>query len=429
MNNARKIILSSWIYTKLVGHWNKDGLKKYFENTGWAILSRAISIIISFFITVYLVRYLGPENYGQLSYAISFVALFSIFASFGVDNILHRDIIKYPEKRGEYLGTAFVLKLLTGIFATILTVLSAITLTDSDVSKLVIFLLSGTFILQAFNVINTEFQADVKLKYTSIISLITVVILSLLKIMVIIFSKGIIYLGGIMLLEAIINASLLIYIHFYVYGNIKTWFFTKHTAYILMTESWPFIFIAFFASVYTRIDQVMLKHLVNTSSVGLYDAAVRLGEIWGFIPSLIVASMFTAIINAKKINNTEYRKRLLHLSFVVTVVSTIIATFIAIFSKNIVNFIYGVDFEASAEILSIYVFSTIFLIIGSIVQQYLTIENKRMTIFFLTLGTALLNISLNFILIPIYGIIGAAWATLISYIVLCYPYFQILRIK
>ena len=94
-----------------------DGFKKYFHNTGWLFFGRIINLIISFFVVAYVARYLGPANYGLLMYSISFVGLFSFIANLGIDQVLYRDLIKYPEKENEYIGTAFFLKLIGGSLA------------------------------------------------------------------------------------------------------------------------------------------------------------------------------------------------------------------------------------------------------------------------------------------------------------------------
>ena len=86
------------------------GLRKYFTNTAWGFAGRISSMAVSFFVVVYVIRFLGPSQYGLLSYAISFVGMFGILASLGLDSILYRDLVKYPEKRDQILGTAFYLK-------------------------------------------------------------------------------------------------------------------------------------------------------------------------------------------------------------------------------------------------------------------------------------------------------------------------------
>jgi len=429
LNNLSKKILPPWIYDKLIGRWDSAGLKRYTTNTLWALIVRTINTVAAFFVTIYLVRYLGPENYGQLSYAISFVGLFSIIASLGLDNILYRDLIKYPEKRNEYLGSAFILKLLSGILATGLTVIFALLLSEDDVSRMVIFILASTFIFNAFNIIGYEYQANVAQKYTSIITLIVSLSLNILKLIVIFLGQGIVYIGLVLLLEAVLYATLLIYIRTHHYGKISAWRFDKIIAIQLLKDCWPFIFIAAFTTIYVRIDQVMLKPLVDSSAVGLYDAAVRIAEVWLFIPAIIASSLFPAIVNAKSVGVHEYKKRLIGLSGFMVLLGVLVALPLSILAEPLMVLLYGPAFTASAAVFVIYVWAGIWASLDIVTRFFLIAENRKVLIFVTSFLTAILNILLNLYLIPKYGIIGAAWSTFISYTLLALPFIFIVRLK
>ncbi len=414
---------------KLIGRWDSSGFKRYATNTLWALFVRTINTVIAFFVAIYLVRYLGPENYGQLSYAISFIGLFSIIASLGLDNILYRDLIKYPEQRNEYLGSAFVLKLLAGVLATSLTIIFAFLLSKDDVSRMVILTLAGTFIFNAFNIIGYEFQADVAQKYTSIITLIVSLTLNILKLIVIFFGQGVVYIGVILLLEAALYATLLVHIRTQHYGNLFAWRFNKTIAIQLLKDSWPFIFIAAFSTIYARIDQVMLKPLVDSSAVGLYDAAVRIAEVWLFIPAIIASSLFPAIINAKSVGVHEYKKRLIILSGFMVLSGILVALPASLLAGPLMVLLYGPAFAASATVFVIYVWTGIWASLDIVTRFFLIAENRKVLIFVTSFLTAVLNILLNLYLIPKYGIVGAAWSTFISYTLLALPFILIVRLK
>lgn len=429
LNNLLKKILPDWIYDKLIGRWDNGGLKRYAANTLWALFSRVTSIIVAFFVTIYLVRYLGPENYGQLSYAISFVGLFSIIASLGIDNILYRDLIKYPEKRNAYLGSAFIIKLLSGFLAAALTIVLAFLLSEDDVSRTIILMLSATFIFNAFNVISYEFQADVAQKYMTIITLIVILTLNILKLIVIFIGEGILYIGIILLFEAVLYAALLIYIRLQHYGSMLAWYFDKNIAIGLLKDSWPFIFIAAFTTIYVRIDQVMLKPLVDSTAVGLYDAAVRIAEVWLFVPAIIVSSLFPAIVNARSVGLSEYKKRLIVLSAFIIFLGILIALPLSLLAEPLMVLLYGPAFAASATVFVIYVWAGVWASLDIVARYFLIAENRRILIFVTSFATAVLNILLNLYLIPKYGIVGAAWSTFISYTFLALPFILIVRLK
>jgi O-antigen/teichoic acid export membrane protein len=396
--------------------WNHTGFQKYFRNTGWIFVSRIASLIISFIATAVIARNLGPKNYGELNYAISFVGLLSFFYSLGIDNVLYRDILKYPSEKNKYLGSAFVIKIITGILSILLILFSAFFIVKDKISLILIFILSGTLIFNSFQIINYEFQSKVKSKYPSISSTVITLILNVLKILVIFLGKGVIYLSLILLLESILYTISYTYLYKEkIGGNIFEWKFDKKISINLIKDSWPFIFTSIFAMIYTRIDQVFIKHMIDTNSVGLYEPAVRLTEVWYFIPNIIIASFFPAIINAKITSITKYKSRLIKLATLLFVSSLSIALFTTILAPYIIKIIYGNAFTASIIVLQIYIWSNIGTFLNSLISTYLTTENSKKTLFFLNLIPMIINVILNLILIPQHGIVGSAFATLISY--------------
>jgi O-antigen/teichoic acid export membrane protein len=429
LNNLLKGALPDWIYHKLIGRWDTEGLRRYTANTLWALVARVINIITSFFVTIYLVRYLGPENYGQLSYSLSFVGLFGIISTLGIDGVLYRDLVKYPEQRNTYLGTAFVVRVVAGIVAGIAATIVGFLANPDDVSRLVILLLSATFVFTSFAVIGNEFQAKVEQKYPALITLIVVFILNALKLVVVFTGEGIIYIAAILLLEPILYLALFAYVRVRNYGTFSDWKFDKGVARQLLIDAWPFIFIAMFMTLYSRIDQIMLKHMVDSTAVGIYDAALRIAEAWLFLPAIVVTSIFPAIVNAKQISTAEYRTRLLSITGAFVVLAVVIATLLSLVAKDLIVLFYGETFTASGAVLIIYMWVGVWAVIDIVMRNYLIIENMRKTIFFMTAAAAIINTGLNLVLIPAFGPAGAALSTFIAYSVFCWPLLKVYRLK
>jgi O-antigen/teichoic acid export membrane protein len=141
--------------------FSHGGFRRYFANTGWMFFGQMFSLLISFFIGAWLARYLGPQNFGVLSFSMSFAGLFSFLASMGIDGILNRELVKFPEKESELMGTSLGLKLIGGSAAFLLSISSAFIFEQDSFIRLLIILFSFTFILQATSVISTFFQANV----------------------------------------------------------------------------------------------------------------------------------------------------------------------------------------------------------------------------------------------------------------------------
>lgn len=405
--------------------WGHAGFQKYFQNLGWMFFGRLTSMVVSFIATIFIARQLGPSNYGELSYALSFVSIFSFIAVLGIDQVLYRDLINYPEKRNQYMGSAFALRLGASIIAVVLCIVFAIILSPRDISMFLIFLLSLGFVFNTFQIINYEFQAGVQSKFPSILSIYVAIILNILKILVIFFGKGVIYLAIVFLLESVFYAVGYLYYRKKQFGPLAQWSFDKEIAKKILSDSWPLIFASAFALIYARIDQVMIKNMMNAESVGLYDAAVRLSEVWYFIPSIIASSLFPAIINAKKTSEHFYHARIRKLAILLITFSLLIALPVSYFAGFIINIIFGPLFAGAVVILQIYIWSNIATSLNSVVNLYLVAENFKKMLLFSTFAGMVTNVILNLYLIPIYGTAGAAIATLISYSIPCLSVFLI----
>ena len=372
-------------------------------------------MVISFFVSAYVVRYLGPENYGSLSYASSYTNLFLFISVFGIDLILYRNLASNPERQNELLGTSFVLRLIGGAAAIAIALFSTVFFHNSRVINILIALISVSFIFQSFSIVACYFQAKVKSKYITISSLAGAIILSFAKLLVIRFDKGILYFGAIVLLEPVIYALFYLYFFKKEKQNISSWRFDKQTARSLLKDSWPLAFTSAFTFIYSKIDQIIIKQMIDVASVGLYDAAVRLAEIWYFLPAIILSSILPAIINSKKVSEELYRARWKKIYFFMIWSSLAIALPITFFAKHIILLLYGHNYLASIAVLQIYVWSGVFIFLITAVNQYLIIENLSKLLLYGSLLSMTANIILNLLLIPRLGIIGASLATLLSY--------------
>ncbi|MEI8061984.1 MAG: flippase [bacterium] len=408
--------MSALSLTYIKEKWAHAGFQKYFQNMSWIFGARILSILISLVATSVIARGLGPSNYGELSYATSFVGLFSFLYSLGIDGILYRELINRPDKKRELLGSAFAIKIATGILTALVIIVSAFFLSVHDISFVLILVLSSTFILNSLQIINYEFQSRVESKYPAIAAIIIAVILNALKILVIASGKGVLYLALILVLEPILYGAFYWYIYEKQIGEkISNWKFDRQISLSLIRDSWPLIFTGIFAMIYARIDQIFIKHMINSASVGIYDSAVRLTEVWYLIPNIIVSAFFPAIINAKNTSKALYQSRLSRLTKLLILLSVFIALPISLLAPMIINILYGAKFILAAGILQIYIWSIVGTFLINLATQYLIAENKKKSLVLLNVIPMIVNVVLNIIWIPLYGITGAAYATLISY--------------
>jgi len=393
------------------------GFKKYFVNTGWLFFERIVEMAVTFLVGVYVARYLGPANFGLLSYSVSFVGLFAGIATLGLDNIVVRELVKDEKKRDELLGTTFILKVVGAILAIgILTIAIRFTNNDDFTNLLIFIIVIGT-IFQSFNVINFYFQSRVLSKYTVYAQISSIILCAIIKLLLIYFNMGLIYFAMVILLQSIILASGLIAVYIKQKLSLFRWRIYFDLTKRLLNDSWPLIFSGIAISIYMKIDQVMIKNMLDAKAVGNYAVAVRLSEVWYFIPMAITNSLFPAIINAKKISEKLYYERLQKLYDLMVWLAMGIALPIMLLSNNIINILFGIQYQEAAGVLRIYVWAGVFVFLGVASSQYLLAENYTKISFLKSITGAIVNVILNIILIPKFKINGAAIATVISYFV------------
>lgn len=414
------------LFIKLKEILAHEGFQRYSKSTGWMFFSNIGYLIASFFSVTIMARTLGPENYGQLSYAISFFSLFSFLVGLGTTNILYRNLVRDPENKNLYLGTTLRINIISAFFAQAIMILVAFLFSEKDVSFWVIVIISFNLLFGIFNIFFTEFSAYVNYKLASIVIIVGHLIPAILKIIFVLNGYGILYISLIMVLEGFLIAFGIYYVRTKKYGSISDWKYDSKIAKSMLQDSWPLIIVSAFTVIYSKIDQVMIKSFIDAKAVGLYDASVKLSEIWYFIPTTIVNSIFPAFVNAEKESDLKLENRIKKVSVLLLIISIGIATIVTIMSDYIINLIYGKEYAESSLVLKIYVWSLISTSFNLILNQYLIIKNKRKTIIAISFLSVLTNIILNVIMIPKFGISGAAWATFISYLV---PLFYFLVIK
>ena len=412
------MVLPITIRSNFLKVFTHQGFLKYSININWLFFGRVSTLAVSFFISIYVARYLGPSNYGLLSYVISFVSLFSFITNLGLDQIFARELLQHPEKEKELLGTTFTLKTFGGVVAFILALLGALYLKDDFFTRSLIFVVGLSSIFQPMLIIIGYYQSKAKNKYPVLITFAATILLSLFKLFVIFADKGLYYFSFVFALEPLLYGVFLAYLFTKQHYSLFTWRFNPTVAASLFKDSWPLMLTGAFTIIYTRIDQIIIKQLIGQTSVGLYDVGVRIAEFWYFIPGVFVTALYPALINAQKTNIETYRKRLGYLFSFLLIISVFFAIPLSLFSHTIITMLYGPAYASSAIILSIYVWAGVAVSLWTGVSQFLIVENDRHTIFVASLLSMLLNVILNFILIPRFGIQGAAYSTLISYFML-----------
>ena len=396
------------------------GFLRYFGNTSWMFLAQMLRMSSGILVGLWVARYLGPEHFGVFSYVIAFTSLFSVIARLGMDEVLVRELINVPQKKEILLGTAFWLKIAGSLITLLILGITVIMSSNDSIINNYIFIVASGIIFQSFTVVDSYFQSEVKLKFVSICSIVQLLISSMLKISLIIIGADLFLFLLVILVDQITLAISL----FIAYGMQNEsgflHYFDFSVARKLLKNSWPLIFSSLVITIYMRIDQLMIKEMLGEYEVGVYSAAVRLSEVWYFIPMIISTSLFPAILHAKKLNKQLYNNRIQRLYTLVFWIALSICIPMTFLSEWIIIFLYGSAYKEAGIVLSIHIWAGIFVFLGVVSGKFFLSENLQLNTTVNTAVGAVVNILLNYFLLPVYGINGAAIATIISYAVAAY---------
>ncbi|MBG56625.1 MAG: O-unit flippase [Deltaproteobacteria bacterium] len=393
---------------------SNKGFRKYFANTSWLLGERVFRMTISLFVGIYVARYLGPERFGLLSYALSFVWLFSSLASLGLNDILVRELVNQPENSQNLIATALWLKVcgfgLMGLTVTVVLIFKS----EDQLTLLLISIIILGFLFQATNVVEFYFQAKVQSKFIVRTQVVQLLITSIFKIYLVWSKASLLWFALALMLDQALIAILFLYLYKWKVKKFPFLYFNWEKTKLLIRDGWPLIFTGMVVLVYMKIDQVMLKEMLNTKAVGVYAAAVRLCETLYFIPTALMASLFPAVVYARKKSEKMYEQRIQKLYDLMVWGSVIIAIPTTLVSNWIILLLYGSDFQEAADVLRIYIWALVFVSLGVASSKWLVAENLQHYSFYITTLGAIVNVGCNLWLIPIHGIKGAAIATLLA---------------
>ena len=391
----------------------RPNLMAALRNLGWLVFDRVFRLGVSFVVTLWLARYLAPELFGVYNYAIAFTALFSVVATFGLQSVVVQYLVDKPDQQNFTLTSAFAIQLAGGVIAFILSVLVAFNLVGNEPTVLVAVLLLSTINLFRFSdTVRYYFESRVQSKRIVVTENLVFMLIVLLRIAMILLELPLIYFVALLVLEGVLTTLAF----FCLFGTqkLKALRFDNSNFLSMLKVAWLLALSVGAAMLYMRVDQIMLASLLNQEAVGIYSAAVRISEIWYVFPAVIVGSVFPRIIRELRIDAARANRQLDVLLTAFSIVSISVGLLVGSYSTEIIVFLFGEDYRASASVLSIHVWSSVFVFSGILGSRWLVAMDMQKVLLVSTLIGVVANIAMNYLMIPVYGVEGAAWATLVA---------------
>jgi PST family polysaccharide transporter len=401
-----------FVRQRLDGH---ETLHRIINNTGWLMGDQALRMGLGLLVGAWVARYLGPSQYGELSYVLAFVAFFQAISMLGLNGIVIRDMAKDREASPLILGTVYRLRLFASVLSWICAVGTMAAFRPGDTKTLILTaIIAGTLVFQANDTIDLWFQSQTQSKRTVVAKIFAYVINSIVKVGLILFHAPLIYFAISSLIEFVLGAMALS-ISYRLYPAPFRWKWDIGWGKRLIKEAWPYLLSSLAIIIYMRIDQIMIREMLGTHELGIFSAAMPLSTTWYFIPVLISQSVGPSIAKKKDVDQSGYDQSIDRLFSMMWWIMLPISVSIALLSNSIVRFLYGESYMASANVLAVHVFANIPVALGVMQAIWIVNERKNTLSLIKTVSGAVANIGLNFILIPKFGAIGAASATVISY--------------
>ncbi|MQX54357.1 flippase [Alcanivorax sediminis] len=386
--------------------------KRYASNSMWMVSEQILRLVSGVVVGIYVARYLGPERFGLLSYVLAISAFLIAIARMGMDALIIREAIKHPEERHRIVSTAFWMMQVAaaGIYA--LMVLSLVFIDETDEIKVFFLIACSVVFLTPFLSVDYYYQSQVKSRFSVACKIFTLVVTSIAKVTMVLVEADLVWFVAVIVAEQIILSLLFLFV--YRATERKLLFSSPVLDFVrpLLKGAWPMIMTSVAVLVYMRIDQVMIRALLGDDELGIYSAAVRIYDAWVVFPYIITVSLLPYMANLKKGDHDVYVKRMTQIFSAVIWVGVIAFTGSLIVSDLAFPLMFGASFSESSSVFKIMMASSVFVSIGSVSARYFAVEHMEKKIAFRTLVAAVINVAMNAVLIPRYGIAGAAYSTL-----------------
>lgn len=387
---------------------------KVTKNVGWAVAGKTVNLLGSLLVGILVARYLGPEQYGLMNYVISYVCIFQVFATFGLDSIEIREESRHPEERDVIIGTAFTIKIILAAI-TLAAVAVSVMITETDsFTRWMIMLYSLSIVLNSLNVIRNHFTSLVWNEYVVKTEISRTVIGALIKIGLLFAKAGLGWFIAVYTFDFVLLASGYCTSYRLKIDRIKLWRFDIKWAKYLVAQSFPLMLTGAAVMIYQRIDQVMIGKMIDSASVGQFSVASKFVEVLIFVPTIIAQTVAPILIRTREKDNDEYKKKSQVFMNVTIWGSIFMSVIMSLISYYVVIWTFGKAYLPAVLILQILSFKTVSVALSNTAGQLLIIEGLQKYAILRDGFGCVICVVFNLLLIPRFGTEGAAVVAILS---------------
>lgn len=383
-------------------------MSDYIKNAGWIFTEKFIRIAIGFVLFALISRVLGPADFGLLSYYQTIASMLLAITSLGFDNVLINEFNK-KSKHQEIFSTAFWSRVAVSIIIILAFVIGLQFEEIPFENKIVLLTCLTSLIFQTQNTYFSYYQSQLLASVVTKVSLVSLLISSAFKIYLLYIKANIIWFAFSYSLDFFVSCLLLILFSYkkkFVSISIKL--FKFKTLLELLRASWPIIASSIIIVLYTRLDQIMIMKTLGPDAVAIFSVAIRISEAYVFVPAALVTSYYPLIARNPDRDNVKFYFDVVFSSCVVMAVG------VAIVSYFLIPMMFGPHYVESYNVLSVLLLGSIFAVFGSACTNLMIVYGLTYLRLVRAVIGLIINFALNLLLIPKYGVVGAAFASLVS---------------
>lgn len=390
-------------------------MNRVVNNAAWIIGCKIIKALLTLLVTALTARYLTPTGYGLLNYAASVVAFVLPLMKLGFDATLTYEFVRAPEEDGRTLGTALLLNLASGLLCMGGVAAFVYVANPGETETLIVCTLYSILLLfQATEMVQYWFQARLLSRYTAPAMLFSYLCVTAFQVFLLMTGKSVYWFALSNALDFGIISLILLFVYRRLGGGRLS--FSRETARRLLSVSRHYILSSMMITIFAQTDKIMLKMMVDEAAVGYYSAAATCATMTSFVFAAIIDSVRPVIFENKAISQEKMEDSLTDLYTVIIYFSLFVSAFMTLLAPLIIRILYGADYAASVAPLQLIVWFTTFSYLGSVRDIWILSEEKQRYVWIIYAVSAGLNVALNAVLIPVWGVMGAAFASLCTQI-------------
>jgi len=394
---------------------NRHGIASTVSNISWLSAENFATTLVSALVSIVVARTLGAAAAGTWGYVFAIYSMSLLLTTLGIDQILIVDFVAIREQRCTVMATALGLRMTASIVVAAALISASFAIgTQTPDQNALIRVLALSLIAMSFDVVGNWFRSQLRFDYVVIPSIVSTFIGGAAKIFFVLHEHSILPLGYLTLGQSALMQGMIVVSALRGGVAVALRGFSARYARELLRTSLPLMLSGIAVFVYMRANVFFLNEFDSKADVGLYNAAAAISGIAYFIPTVIVTALTPGLYRRYNADRAQFERTFRHITSILTLGLSVIALAVMFLSHRIIILLYGTAFAPAAAVLALHVWTLIPVANGLTSSVWLAAEKRTSVLLTRTVCGGGVNIALNLLLIPRWGIIGAAIATLVS---------------